>query len=249
MIYTVQKTMKILRVMARAKNRPVTLSEIVESTGINKSTCSHIISTLLYDGYVIRVSHKLGYIIGPAFYALTKHISYDSKLTSVCHEVIKWINKQFPCTAVLAVIENAQKYIVDYIDSEQHPFVPPIELFNDDIFQTATGRILASNLRRYEFDKVIERHGLPKYIGKIEIRNSDQLYKNLESIKKEKIVKVCSVRNNIYVHNYAFGIYRDARCIASIGVTVYTENDFISDEKMIYKTLATASDKICQRMK
>ena len=221
----------------------------MESTGINKSTCSHIISTLLYDGYVIRVSHKLGYIIGPAFYALTKHISYDSKLTSVCHEVIEWINKQFPCTAVLAVIENAQKYIVDYIDSEQHPFVPPIELFNDDIFQTATGRILASNLRRYEFDKVIERHGLPKYIGKIEIRNSDQLYKNLESIKKEKIVKVCSVRNNIYVHNYAFGIYRDARCIASIGVTVYTENDFISDEKMIYKTLATASDKICHRMR
>lgn len=52
MIGSVQKTLKILNTISEEKNRPVSLSYISTETGINKSTCSHIISTLVAEGFV-----------------------------------------------------------------------------------------------------------------------------------------------------------------------------------------------------
>lgn len=241
LIYSVQKSMKILKALSGAENRPMTLSEISELTQINKSTCSHIISTLLYDGYVIRVSQKLGYLIGPAFYALTGRIMYYKELVLPGRSIIRAINRQIPCTAVLTVLCEGQKHIVDYVDSEKHHFVPPIDILNDDIFQTATGRILVSNLHKYDFDKVILRHGLPKQFDGIDISTSDQLYKLLQKTKKENIVKMSFFRDNVHMHNYAFGIYKNKECIAAIGITVYGENLSCEYDAKIRAVLSAAS--------
>ena len=52
MIGSVQKATKILNVISEGKNSPVSLMDISIATSINKSTCSHIISTLAEEGYV-----------------------------------------------------------------------------------------------------------------------------------------------------------------------------------------------------
>ena len=244
MIYTTQNTMKILKAISLSGTQPLKRSEIAEMTGINKTTCSHIISTLLSEGYVIRVSHKEGYVIGPAFYALATHISYNPRITSICNNGIRWINKQLSCTCILAVMENSQKYIIDYVDTEDNPFVHPIELFNEDLFQTATGRVLVSNLSRCSFNKVIERYGLPECIGKSKIQSADQCYEVLKKIKKEKIVKVSVKRNDIKWHNYAFGIYSNSECVAAIGIVIYSESEVVLEEQKICKILSEASEKI-----
>ena len=72
MINSVHKAMNILSIISDAENKPVTLTEISQKSGINASTCAHIISTLSEDGYVERVSHREGYILGPETYILTR---------------------------------------------------------------------------------------------------------------------------------------------------------------------------------
>lgn len=66
MIGSVQKAIKILNVISEGKNSPVSLLYISEMTGINKSTCSHIVSTLESEGFVKKISRTKGYVLGPA---------------------------------------------------------------------------------------------------------------------------------------------------------------------------------------
>lgn len=94
MIGSVQKAIKILNTISEGKNSPVSLSNISKLTGINKSTCLHIISTLAVEGFVKQISHTLGYVLGPAAYCLSKHGRYDNELVSVCHPLIRWLNKK-----------------------------------------------------------------------------------------------------------------------------------------------------------
>ena len=46
MIKSVKKAMDILTILSANAEEPITLSELAEKTGMNKSTCVHIVDTM-----------------------------------------------------------------------------------------------------------------------------------------------------------------------------------------------------------
>ena len=52
MIQSVKKAMDILTVLSENSDEPIMLSELAEKTGLNKSTCAHIVDTLCESFYL-----------------------------------------------------------------------------------------------------------------------------------------------------------------------------------------------------
>ena len=51
MLTSVQKVTRILTAVASGGSEPMPLFEIAQKTEINKATCSHIINTLMQEGF------------------------------------------------------------------------------------------------------------------------------------------------------------------------------------------------------
>lgn len=89
MIQSVKKAMDILTVLSENSDEPIMLSELAEKTGLNKSTCAHIVDTLCESFYVERVSRKEGYRLGPWAYMLSRYGGYHRTLIKISSSVLK----------------------------------------------------------------------------------------------------------------------------------------------------------------
>ena len=78
MIKSVKKAMDILTILSNTGETPITLGELASKTGLNKSTCSHIVDTMCESFYVERISRKDGYRLGPWAYMLSRYGGYRS---------------------------------------------------------------------------------------------------------------------------------------------------------------------------
>ena len=188
MIGSVQKAIKILNVISEGKNSPVSLLYISEMTGINKSTCSHIVSTLESEGFVKKISRTKGYVLGPAAYCLSRHLKYESEFVSICQPLIRWLNKKTGYSVILAVVERGQKYTIDYIDTEK--LLPEIsEIMPDDIYRTATGRIIMANMDKSDIKEVFEKNGIPPEGHWDEVSSLETLEEELSKLTGNDIAR------------------------------------------------------------
>lgn len=80
MIKSVKKAMDILTILSSSGEKPITLAKLSEQTGLNKSTCAHIVDTMCESFYVERVSRKEGYRLGPWSFMLSRYGSYRNSL-------------------------------------------------------------------------------------------------------------------------------------------------------------------------
>ena len=253
MIGSVQKATKILNVISEGKNSPVSLMDISIATGINKSTYSHIISTLAEEGYVKKISHSSGYVIGPAVFCLSRFGKYSDDFISVCHPIIKWLHKKTKYTIVLAVIESGRRYTIDYIDIEQ-PLLPEAsEIIPDNIYNTATGRIIMANMNSNEIKELYEKTEILEKGNWENIESLAELEKALSEIDKHGIVKTCRTENGNLLIGYAAAIFKYTKCVGAVGVAVSCPpeeyENFTEEENMIKNNILKARAEINRRLK
>lgn len=220
MIQSVKKAMKILSVLSDAKLASVQLMEISERTGIPKPTCSHILDTLCYDGYAVRISQSEGYRLGPAVYHLTRYGRYEGKLVALCRPVMKWMERNSHCTAVLSVIQSGTKFIIDYADTEQNLFYEHPQIKTDDIYRTATGRAILAHMDRDEVKAVYDKTGNPPEGHWDAVTSYETLVAELDKLRNEEIIKSESTEaNGIKLSiGYAYPLFKKDVCIGAIGI-------------------------------
>jgi len=188
MVAVIQKSMKILSVIADGMGAAVTLQRISELTGYPKPTCARILATLCEDGYAVRVSHSEGYRLGPSLYYLTRHGRYDEELVSLCAPVVRWLERKSHATVVLSVIQSGRKFIIDYADREQHLFEEKERIRIGDIYRTATGRAILAHMSEGEVREIYERYGNPEPGHWDRVRSYSDLVAALAELRCEKIV-------------------------------------------------------------
>lgn len=241
MIKSIQKATKLLSILADNYEQPVPLSELSAKTNINKSTCSHIISTLESEGYATKISHSKGYILGPAAYSLSRFGKYKSQLSEVCKPIMQYLYCHSGYSVVLAIIEGGTKYLIDYID-DGRIFETKEKIKPDDIYRTATGRAILANLNSEKLDEIIQKYGYPTSEEWPEISSCGNLLKYISKIKKGSVFKsrICHKNNTVNL-GYGAAIFNNIGCVGAIGVAVSIpsaeETSFEEEEKKIIKLL------------
>ena len=254
MIASVKKTIKILNTISEGKNKPVSLSQISGITGINKSTCSHIISTLESEGFVKKISHTKGYVLGPATYCLSRYGKYENEFVSICHPLLRWLHKKTGYTVILAVIEGSQKYTIDYIDTENNILPQISEIMPDDIYRTATGRIIMTNMDKSDIKRIFEKNGIPPEGHWDEVSSLETLEAKLSELAKNGISQTYYIGNDDKIMlGYAAAIFKYTTCVGAIGVAVLCTQEeykqFEEKEKLIKRNIIKARTEIGRRLK
>ena len=224
--------MRILSAVADGKGEPVTIGNIAKKVDMPSSTVSHIVSTLASDGYLIKVSRKSGYVIGPALHYLTRYGIYEAELVGICRPIMRWIERTTHATAVLSVIKSGRKFIIDYADDEQKLFAEHTRIRMGDIYRTATGRAILAEMERDEVAKLYNSLGVPERDHWKEVTSLDSLYEELAKIKKTRVVvtRPDDAEGEKNAVGYGSPLFRDGECIGAVGIAV-RDPSAITDER------------------
>lgn len=232
MIRSADKTMRIISAVADGKGEPVSLGEIAKRTEMPSSTVAHFVSTLTSDGYLIKVSRKSGYVIGPSLHYLTRYGIYEADLVSTCRPIMRWIERTTHATAVLSVIKSGRKFIIDYADDEQKLFAEHTRIRTGDIYRTATGRVILAEMERDEVARLYNSLGAPERDHWEEVTSLDSLYEELAKIKKTRMVvtrrSVGEGEKN--AAGYGAPLFRNGECVGAVGIAV-KDPAAITDER------------------
>lgn len=256
MIKSVQKATKLLTMLSDHYSSPVPLATLSQKLELNKSTCSHILSTLEAEGFVTKISSSKGYILGPAAYCLSRFGKYQSRLISICRPVMDRLFEELGHTVVLAVIEHEKKYILDYIDSGS-TFETEEQIRTDDIYRTATGRAILCNLPLEKVYAIYEKFGKPAPNEWPGINSfSDLKSYILKAQKKQQgLFKTTGFqqKNQIYSVGYAAPFFNNIECVGALGIALHTKNvqsaDFLKAEKAVLPLLSRGAASITEQMK
>lgn len=253
MIKSIQKAIRLLSILADNYENPVSLDELSKKAEINKSTCSHIMSTLESEGYAAKISHSRGYVLGPAAYCLSRFGKYKNELVTTCRPIMRYLYRNTGYSIVLAVIEGDSKYIIDCIDDGMI-FETKEQIRADDIYRTATGRAILANLSSGKVYDIFKKYGCPSSKEWPGINSFADLVACLSKMKKESVFKTRIVHESIQMVNIGYGIaiFNNLSCVGAIGVAVYIpceeELEHQKEEMKIQNLLERCAKEINQRI-
>lgn len=248
-IKSVQKALKILKVLSDTPFEYISLKEISEKTQIEKSTCHHLLETLCAEGFAQNSIGSGKYILGPDAYLLTRFGKYNETLISVCHPLLTFLARKTQKTVLLAVLANNQKYIIDKIDLNENIFCHNAQIFTDDLYRTATGRILMSHMTHDEVFKLFQKYGVPKPADWEGIDSFSSLCAALKTVKKQSYIKTISKINDNLSHvGLGKAILKDGKCVGAIGIacSVTSEHDtncFSAEDLKLFLRIAAEINK------
>ena len=245
MIKSVKKAMDILTFLSANAENPVTLGELAEQTGLNKSTCAHIVDTLCESLYVERVSRTKGYRLGPWAYMLSRYGRYQNTLVTIAIPVLKWLQTKTDATVFISVICNGKKYIGYHIDKAGILPMSDGSIIQGNLEATASGQLLMTHM-----DSESLRHALS--------RRSDE--EGPLQIPQELSEKFKKIRSQGYAYcevpseesephqSYAFGVTDGTKVIAAIGILYPDSMNTPEYRSSVLKLGRTAASEISRRL-
>ena len=255
MINSISKCMQIMTYISDQQGQPVSLKEISEKTDIPKPTVVHILNTLIAEGYVIRVSHSKGYILGPSLFYLTRFGRYNDSFISICSPIMKWLNAKTGHTIILSVIHGGKKYIIYRIDSQHRLLESNADILTDDIYRTATGRVLLANMSQEDVFEIYNRYKAPTSKEWKQVNSFETLKRELSKITPNSVVKTAEFDTNdgSVIYGFARALYAGINCVGALGLAAkYDSNNIAlsaSEESEITKNLNKAVIEINRRLK
>lgn len=188
MATSVEKAMAILTAISKSIFNGMPLNEISEKTGINKSTCVHILNALKKNGYVEKISHSKGYRLGPGIYYLTRYGRFQEELIQLCSPIMNWLYRETGQTVLLAVIYENKKYIVHYVEGERVLEETRTNLYEGNIYASGTGRVMLSFFSRYMLKLFVDENGLPEQRIWPQVKSFEDLWRELKIIRRQPVL-------------------------------------------------------------
>ena len=219
MIGSVVKAIGILRVLSDADGCAVSLGEISALTGYHKSTCVHILETLISENMAERVSRSEGYVIGYGAFMLSRFGGFNHRLKTVTHPILKWLTAKTGQTSIFCVLKGNKRICIDFVSGEWSIGAEKIRVEN--LPKASTGMVLIANL-----SDVSQREFFIKYreIADEMECDPDKLKQRLEEIKRQGYGENYSLLDGgIEMRGFAVPVFRDEECVGAIGLPYYGE--------------------------
>ena len=159
MIKVLDKTFAILEAVVLNSPHPLRISVLAERFGINTGTCARIIRELSDAGYLIQVSRQDGYAAGPRALAFANAVSYKPALLEAARPVADGAARRFEASVLLAERQGGLRYILYHRNESPRLAIRLSELAFRDLFDTATGLMLAAFAPEEELPALLDSSG------------------------------------------------------------------------------------------
>jgi len=165
-IQSIERALDLLDILAAADGE-LSLGEIALLSGLNSSTCHHLLATLVKRGYVGRNRRARSYFLGARIVELSNSRLKQFNLTDAAMSELRQLNQATGESVHLAVLQGYALVTLAKLDSRL-----PVRVGYDEIGKanaahaTATGKAILAWLPEAEIARVIANNGLPRFTDK-----------------------------------------------------------------------------------
>jgi DNA-binding IclR family transcriptional regulator len=115
-IQSLDRGLVILETVGKSKT-PVTLSQLTEVLGIDRSSAFRLANTLKRRGFLSNPSVGKDYILGPSLWRLSRQYDWSKMLATVAHDHLNLLANATNETAHLALREGRKALFIDHVAS------------------------------------------------------------------------------------------------------------------------------------
>ncbi|MBP3591272.1 MAG: helix-turn-helix domain-containing protein [Clostridia bacterium] len=236
MIASVSKAIGILQLLAQEDGRALPLHVICEKTGLNKSTASHLLVTLVRENMVERVSRGEGYRIGYGTFLLTRFGSYQHKIAEVAHPVLRWLTKKTEQTSLICVLREQKRIRIDYVTAAFPLESQKEKIYVEDTYDSATGLVLVAQLPKYEQEIYVaawSREGA----------DAEAIRERISAVEERGYAECTKVTDGVRHGGIAVPIFKGGKCVAALGLAYFEKG-----AKTELSRLRAAAKEISRRL-
>lgn len=250
MIQSVSRALDILTIVSDNRGKPIKLNAIAEKAGLNGSTCTHLVQTLCEKGFLSQVSRSAGYVLGAYPYYLTRYRTFQRELINTCNPALRWIQRRTGQTAVLAILLDAEKFVISYAEDGKEILQERGDLYRGNIYDSATGRAMLSAMRHGDLVQLVQKIGLPRESDWPGIRSMEDLERNLRILAANKVVCIENTLDGKYDAIYGISILAPRTNHCAIGLHVRQDTPPTEAERSCYReALLSGAKEINRRLR
>jgi len=241
MIQVIKRVVEILNFVAENPEEPKGLGEIAKAVGLNPGTCANIVKTLCECDFLEQVEKKKGYILGPRVYYLAKDGPYRKDIVRVIEPYLLDLASEVKETVLVATLHNGKRFVLIQVDGSRNVTINKNFFFQENIYSTATGRLLLAFLSPSELDIFIKKYELPDKNDWPGVNTKKKLIASISEIRKEGMV--INITEND-VAGIAFPIRQKGKVIAALGLFLPSFRFKGTHKEQILKKMKETSERM-----
>lgn len=215
MANAVGKALEILTRIGESPEQSTLLGNLAEQLGYNQSTCACVLKTLVEYGFVDQPSPRKGYTLGPMVYYVARRGAYRKDIVAVAEPLMEALAERTGETVLLAALRRDRRVLLAVVEGNQEVQVRPAGSFLDDVYITATGRLLLAFLPDPERDAFLAKRGLPGPAWP-EANTAAKLARLLADARRAGFM-ILRAPQHVQV---AFPVFESGQAVAAIGLPV-----------------------------
>nr|WP_249139134.1 IclR family transcriptional regulator [Actibacterium sp. MT2.3-13A] len=185
---TIQSVERALLLLEEVASEPegLTLSDMAERTGLNSSTCHHLVSTLVNCGYLTHLSRTRGYALGPKIRDLNELAERETDPSVLLKDDLMALGQQLGRGVQFAVLSETSLITkLSFPDPEARVEEPDEIEKMTALHATATGKSILAWIPDTELVRVISANGLNGYTPQT-ITTLSGLMEELRLVRRRK---------------------------------------------------------------
>ena len=144
-IQSLDRGLTILQAVATSK-QPVTLGELSELLGVDRSSAFRLAQTLRRRGFLSTPAGRKDYILGSSMWTLSRQYDWSNMLVRVAHQELKALALNLNETAHLAIREGRNALFIDSVHARHVIVVAGQTGELVPLYSTAHGKALLADL-------------------------------------------------------------------------------------------------------
>lgn len=181
-IQSLDRGLTILQAVATS-TQPVTLGELSELLGVDRSSAFRLAQTLRRRGFLSTPAGRKDYILGSAMWTLSRQYDWSNMLVRVAHQELKALANALNETAHLAIREGRNALFIDSVHARHVLVVAGQTGELVPLYATAHGKALLADYGEKELRTLFGSEPLQKYT-KTTIKTIPALVKECAGIQE-----------------------------------------------------------------
>ena len=182
-VFAVQRTLQTLEYLAEAE-AGVSVAELCQALGIEKSIASRLLSTLVASGYVVRVGDSDRFELSLRLVTLAFSVSDRLGFPGVCQPVLHRLSEETGELAQLAAVERDRLVFVANAQGTQRLAIVPTIGRDVVLHATASGKAWLASLATEQAVAAVLHEGLTEVTPRT-ITRLETLLEELERVRQQ----------------------------------------------------------------
>ncbi|EAK4965653.1 IclR family transcriptional regulator [Campylobacter coli] len=228
-----QPTLRVLNILELLAKEKLTLSTIAKKLNIPAGTLWPILQTLQEKQYIRCDLKNKSYYLDFKILELGYNIKSENSIFEMIKKHMKNIRNLTNQTCQMGILKEENVLYLEKIDANNPVQLKSFIGTSYPAYATSLGKALLSNKNKEELKKIYPNNF--EKITENTLKNIDELYQQIEQIKKEKIA-IESGEINPQIECMAIGIEHKNKIIAAISISYhifYSNETFREKNKKI----------------